>query len=117
MSDDPENCDRLSKRNDVLLDARCRKSSWNVVRVELGNISQGGCCIVGSGPDFAPGEIVELRIAHMKGISATVRWVRGQDAGVEFNTALKARAVDDLARIYSIVVTSAPAPLAPASVN
>ena len=114
MTDDPGACDRLSTRNAVLLDARCRKTSWNVVRVELGNISQGGCCIVGSGPDFAVGEEIELRVAHMKGIPATVRWVRGKDAGVEFKSALKARAVEELSRIYSIVVTSAPAPLAPA---
>lgn len=114
MTDETESCDRLSMRKDVLLDARCRKSSWNVVRVELGNISQGGCCIVGSGGDFEVGDVVELRVAHMKGIPATVRWVRGLDAGVEFKSALKAKAVEELSRIYSILVTSAPAPLAPA---
>lgn len=97
-------CDRLSARHTVLLQARCRKSFWNVFPVELADISQGGCCIVGSSEAFLPGEHVQLRVAHLKPIEAQVRWVKDFRVGVEFHAALPFRTSEDLKRIYGITV-------------
>jgi len=97
-------CDRLSPRRVVLLQARCRKSSWNVFPVELADISAGGCCIVGSSEAFVPGETVQLRIAHLRSIEAQVRWLRGRNVGVEFRAALRPSVIDELGRSYSPTV-------------
>lgn len=103
MNDQGE-CDRLNQRHVVLLQARCRKSSWNVFPVELADISEGGCCIVGSREAFAPGETVQLRIAHLKPLEAHVRWLRGARVGVEFKGPLKSRVIEELGRIFGITV-------------
>lgn len=97
-------CDRLNLRRTVLLQARCRKSSWNVFPVELGDLSEGGCCIVGSSESFDLGEDVSLRIANLKPIAGQVRWIRGVRVGVEFRAALNARIIAELARVYGITV-------------
>lgn len=97
-------CDRLSARHTVLLQARCRKTRWNVFPVELADISQGGCCIVGSGESFARGEAVQLRIAHLKPIEAQVRWLREGRVGVEFRAPLPSETSKDIGRIYGITV-------------
>lgn len=98
-------CDRLNLRRTVLLQARCRKSSWNVFPVELGDLSEGGCCIVGSAESFKPGEEVSLRIANLKPITAQVRWIRGAKVGVEFRAALNGRVISELGRVYGIMVS------------
>jgi hypothetical protein len=100
--------DRLAARREVLLRARCRKSSWHVVPVELGDISQGGCSIVGSADTFAPGEKVRLTIAHLKPIEAQVRWVREDKVGVEFLVALKQRLIGELGELYGMALARKP---------
>ncbi|MPS69204.1 MULTISPECIES: PilZ domain-containing protein [Novosphingobium] len=95
-------CDRLSERHEVLLRARCRKSSWHVFAVELSDISEGGCCIVGNAEDFEPGQSVALRIAHLKAIPAHVRWIRESRVGIEFLSPLGSRVIGDLDKAYGI---------------
>lgn len=102
---DNENGDRLSARRTVLLQARCRKSSWHVFPVELGDISQGGCSIIGSSDAFVAGETVRLNIAHLKPIEAQVRWLRNDRVGVEFVSALKGRVIEELGETYGISIT------------
>ncbi|PNU06152.1 PilZ domain-containing protein [Novosphingobium guangzhouense] len=98
---DSEN-DRLASRHPVLLQARCRKTRWHVFPVELGDISQGGCSILGSRESFMPGEEVQLRIANFKPIVAHVRWVDGNVAGVEFRSALSKALIEELGRTYAM---------------
>jgi len=102
-----ENGDRLSTRRTVLLQARCRKSSWHVFPVELGDISQGGCSIIGSSDGFVPGEKVRLNIAHLKPIEARVRWLREDKVGVEFVSALKGHVIEELGETYGIAISQA----------
>lgn len=102
---DNENGDRLTARRTVLLQARCRKSSWHVFPVELGDISQGGCSIIGASDAFAPGEKVRLNIAHLKPIEAQVRWLREDKVGVEFIAALNGRVIEELGETYGITIT------------
>lgn len=101
-------CDRLSERHSVLLQARCRKSSWNVFPVELGDISEGGCCVIGSSEEFVIGETVQLRIANLKPLTAHVRWRRGAKVGVEFRSALKGNLIDELGQRYGITICRSP---------
>lgn len=100
----PEENDRLADRRAVLLQARCRKSRWHVFPVELGDISQGGCSIVGSSEVFVRGEPIQLRIANFKPVAAQVRWLDGNTVGVEFHRALAARVIDELGQAYGIPI-------------
>lgn len=102
-----ENGDRLSPRRTVLLQARCRKSSWHVFPVELGDISQGGCSIIGNSDAFVQGERVRLNIANLKPIVAQVRWLREGKVGVEFVSALKGRLIEELGETYGIAIPQA----------
>lgn len=96
--------DRLSERRTVLLQARCRKSSWHVFPVELGDVSQGGCSIVGSSESFAAGETVRLSFGNLKPIDAEVRWQSADKVGVAFRAALEAGVVEELGQAYGIVI-------------
>lgn len=94
--------DRLTERHSVLLRARCRKSSWHVFGVELGDISQGGCSIVGSSESFTAGEEIRLNIPNLKPIDAEVRWLQDEKVGVEFRAALKERVIEQLGDTYAL---------------
>lgn len=95
-------CDRLNRRRTVLLQGRCRKSSWEVFDVELDNLSEGGCCIVGSSELFDPGQALSLRFANTRNIEASVRWVTDERVGVEFRVPLKRRVIEELGIAYGI---------------
>lgn len=97
-----DDCGRLHSRHEVLLEARCRKSSWHVFGVELADISEGGCCFAGGAEDFTPSQRVALRLAHLKAVEAEVRWVRGGRVGLAFLTPLGRKAIEDIARRYGI---------------
>jgi hypothetical protein len=106
-------CDRLSKRQTVLLQGRCRKSSWKVFDVELDNISEGGCCIVGSVDRFALSDPVSLRFANLKHVDGAVRWIGEARVGVEFRAPLKRRVIEELAASYGITIGANILTLAP----
>jgi len=99
-----DDCGRINPRHVVLLEARCRKSSWHVFGVELSDISQGGCCIVGSTENFEPNQRVALRIANLKAIGAEVRWSQEDRVGLEFLTPLAKEQIDGIASLYGIPV-------------
>ena len=85
-----------------MLDARCRKTNWLVNRVELVNISEGGCCIVGRIDGLGMGDEVVLRIASHGAVSGRIRWVEKRRAGIAFNDPLSAKTVNDLATLYTV---------------
>ncbi|KMS59479.1 pilus protein PilZ [Novosphingobium barchaimii LL02] len=97
-----DNGDRLNTRRTVLLQGRCRKSPWHVFPVELGDLSQGGCSIVGSSESFARGEHVQLRVAHLRPIEAEVRWLLPGKVGVEFRAPLNGNLIEELGELYGI---------------
>lgn len=102
MKETDDDCDRLNRRRTVLLQGRCRKSSWEVFDVELDNLSEGGCCIVGSSELFEPRQSLSLRFANTRNIEASVRWVTDDRVGVEFRVPLKRRIIEDLGIAYGI---------------
>lgn len=109
-------CDRFNRRRTVLLKGRCRKSSWEVFDVELDNLSEGGCCIVGSSEPFEPKQVVSLRFANIRNIDADVRWVADDRVGVEFRVPLKRRIIEEFGRVYGIAIEArAPDPGAAAT--
>lgn len=103
-----DNGDRLAPRREVLLHARCRKSSWHVFSVELGDISQGGCSIIGCPGNFDVGNTVQLRITGFRPLEAQVRWIGDDRVGVEFQLALTRAVIDDLAATYGIAIRPGP---------
>ncbi|KQM17492.1 PilZ domain-containing protein [Novosphingobium sp. Leaf2] len=98
---------RASQRIAVLLHARCRKSSWHVFPVELGDVSHLGCSIVGCAEPFVPGQIVRLSIANMKPIEAQVRWIGDTATGLQFTVPLADHVIAQLAKAYGIEITAA----------
>lgn len=98
------NCDRLNRRVTVLLHGRCRQSSWKVFDVELDNISEGGCCIIGGGEHFEPMQGVSLRFANLRNVDAQVRWIRGDKVGIEFRAPLKHRLIEAVDHTYGISI-------------
>ena len=92
--------ERGSERREVLLSARCRKSSWIVHRVELNDLSEGGCCIIGGADGLELGQSVVIRFADLKGIPGTVRWVADHRAGVEFDSPVEAAVIAELGQVY-----------------
>lgn len=101
-----ENASRAGERTAVLLYARCRKSSWHVFPVELGDVSRQGCSIVGCAEPFEPGERVRLSIAGMKAIEAQVRWVGDAVVGLQFTSALDNPVIRQLIDAYGIQITA-----------
>jgi hypothetical protein len=97
-----DDCGRLSPRHVVLLRARCRKSSWHVIGVELSDISEGGCCIVGISEEFVANQRVSLRLANFKAVEAEVRWSQGDRAGLAFLAPLSRAQIEQLAQLYGI---------------
>ena len=95
-------CDRLDRRLTVLLQARCRETSWKVFDVELDNISAGGCCIIGNPSRFEPMQPLSLRFAQFRNVDAKVRWIAGEKVGVEFQMPIKRGAIEMLAETYGI---------------
>lgn len=96
---------RGSKRKNVFLSARCRKTSWLVDHVELADVSEGGCSIVGSGEDLRVGQDVKIRFAEFKGVPGTVRWIRDKIAGIEFDNPLEPELIEHLGKDYTITTS------------
>jgi hypothetical protein len=92
---------RTSARQPILLDARCRKTSWFVNQVELVNVSEGGCCICGRLDGLAAGDEVTLRLADLGAVPGSVRWVEERRAGIAFASPLAQPVVDELAATYT----------------
>lgn len=80
--------------------------------VELDNISEGGCCIIGGSEHFEPMQVVSLRFANLRNVVAQVRWIRGGMVGVEFRTPLKHRVIEDVGQAYGISTEAGPILLA-----
>ena len=93
---------RANPRQPVLLEARCRKTSWLINRVEFANISEGGCCIIGRTEGLARDQEIELRFAGLEAIKGTVRCIRDGRVGVAFTEPLATETVENLAVTYPL---------------
>ena len=93
---------RLNRRVAVLLHARCHASSWKVFNVELSDISESGCCLIGGRTHLRPLQSISLRFADVRNVEAKVRWIERGKVGVEFVTPLARSVIESMKRTYSI---------------
>ncbi len=92
---------RRSQRLALVLPARCRTLSGFVDDVVIRDLSPEGCRIMSFALSVRAGAKVVLRPEHMEGLCGTVRWVNGNEAGVEFEHPLYAPVVEHLHRKYA----------------
>ena len=63
---------------------------------QISNLSPEGCCVTTQGLFVKVGARVIVRPDGMEGLTGVVRWVKGIQAGIEFDTPLYGPIVDHL---------------------
>jgi len=96
-ADDP----RRSRRLSLAMPARCRTLKGFVEDVVIRDISAEGCRIVSHALTVRSGAQVVVRPNGMEGLCGTVRWVRGQEAGIEFDRPLYLPVVEHMHRRFA----------------
>jgi hypothetical protein len=71
-------------------------------RVVIADISTTGCRIIDHDAEVRVGDRVVLAIAQLDPLAATVRWSRGDAAGLEFDVPLEAKIVLHLASLERV---------------
>lgn len=87
--------ERQSDREQVFVKARCRTSRWHVGDASLSDISAHGCCVV-TRAALVKGQSIDIRYGSNKSLPATVRWLKGLSAGVEFDKPLEPEDLEEL---------------------
>jgi hypothetical protein len=91
---------RRAERNALVMPARCRSRSGFVDRVVITDISRFGCRIESFALTMREGDPVVITPEVLEGLCATVCWVSGHSAGLEFATPLYGPVVEHLCRLY-----------------
>lgn len=89
---------RRSERQAVTLAVQCRTLSGMRDTGEISDITAEGCCLTTRSLFFRPGTRLIVKPQGMEGMSGVVRWVRGDQAGIEFDRPLYGPIVDFIAR-------------------
>lgn len=92
---------RRSERLALAMPARCRTLGGFADDVVIRDIAPHGCRIVSHALAVRPGAKVVLRPTGLEGLCATVCWVRGHEAGVEFDQPLYLPVVEHLHRRFA----------------
>lgn len=92
---------RRAERRPVKLAATCRTQSGLRDNAHISDISPHGCRLTTSTLAVRIGLRVVIRPQSLEGVSGVVRWIEGQDAGVEFDTPLYGPVVDHLSHLYA----------------
>jgi hypothetical protein len=91
---------RREDRLEVTIPARCRTrfgfTDWLMVR----DISRFGCRVESQAITLSAGDLVVITPSMLEGQCGTVRWVRGNEAGIEFASPLYGPVVDHLHRKF-----------------
>lgn len=91
---------RQSERKPVEMAAQCRTHSGLRDRGQISDISSTGCCVTTSGLFVKVGSRVLIKPDGIEGLSGIIRWVEGNRAGVEFDTAIYTPVVEHLAQMH-----------------
>lgn len=91
---------RRSRRLALTLPARCRTLNGFGDDVVIRDLSAEGCRIMSFALSVRVGGHVVVRPQGLEGLCGTVRWVRGHEAGIEFDRPLYTPVVDHLHRQY-----------------
>ena len=74
--------------------------------VILSNLSENGCGVTAQEGLLRPGQLIVVRLQSLEGLSGTVCWVRGKQAGVKFDRPLYGPVVEHIVKVQ---LTNAPA--------
>jgi hypothetical protein len=69
--------------------------------VTITDLSEGGCCIIESGSALSEGSIVSIRVGRLDPIEATVRWVKDNQLGLEFQRPIYGPVFDNIRAILA----------------
>jgi len=75
---------RRQRRRKTTRGASIESAKGGAAKVELSDVSQHGCSIVGGTDQLRVGGFVSIALAEGKPLQAIVRWVREGKAGLEF---------------------------------
>jgi hypothetical protein len=81
---------RRDERRRMLMSGRCRIAPGQSPEVWLIEISRSGCQITVREGLLARGQHVLIKTGGIAGLAGTVRWTRGEVAGIEFDEPLQA---------------------------
>ena len=91
---------RREDRLDVTIPARCRTRSGFADRLMIRDLSSRGCRVDSLANTLHAGDLVVVTPSMLEGQCGTVRWVSGNEAGIEFATPLYGPVVDHLHRQF-----------------
>jgi hypothetical protein len=91
-----ETVSRRADRRSVVLRAQCRTQSGLRDLGSIADLTAEGCCVITNELFVRVGARVIIRPEGMEGLSGVVRWVKGNRAGVEFDSPLYGPVVDHL---------------------
>lgn len=92
---------RQFARLSMAMPARCRSLGGFIDDVVVRDLSAGGCRLVSHALTVRPGMRIVVRPAGLEGLCGEVRWVRGHEAGIEFERPLYLPVVEHLHRQFS----------------
>ena len=84
---------RTESRLSVELPGSYRMEGWDIRAMFFSQISSKGCRLTAENVELDIGDEIELFLGPVGPISANVRWVARNAAGVEFDTAVDAEVV------------------------
>ena len=92
---------RRAERLHLILPARCRSRSCFIDHVVITDLSTGGCRVESRALTMHEGDLVVISPKVIEGICGRVRWVKGHQAGIEFDRPLYGPVVDHLHRRHA----------------
>lgn len=92
---------RRDERRSVTLAATCRTQTGLRDNARISDISQYGCRLATSTLAVRVGLRIVIRPQGLEGIGGVVRWIEGQQAGIEFDAPLYGPVVDHLSQLHA----------------
>jgi hypothetical protein len=92
---------RRTQRRAVVLAATCRTQSGLRDTGRISDISAHGCRLTMNTLVVRIGARVTIRPQGLEGVTGVVRWIEGQQAGIEFDAPLYEPVVDHLSRLHA----------------
>lgn len=91
---------RRAQRKPLRLAATCRSANGLRDSGQISDISPHGCCITVRAMLLKVGARIVLRPDGLEGLTGVVRWIRGNQMGVEFDSSLYEPVVDHLCALH-----------------
>lgn len=92
---------RRSERRPVKMAATCRTQSGMRDNAQISDISPHGCRLTPNTLAVRIGLRIVIRPQGLEGVCGIVRWIEGQQAGIEFEAPLYEPVVDHLSQLHA----------------